>query len=59
MFGTAALSTAAYIMAATRYFYVNFNEGYKIELYTTLALYSVSFFILAALLWVVVTPDRR
>jgi hypothetical protein len=53
LFGTAALSTAAYIGAATRYFFVYFNEGYKIELYTTLILYSASFFILASLLWIV------
>lgn len=53
LFGTAALCTAAYIMAATRYFYVYFNEGYKIELYSTLGLYSAGFFVLAALLWVV------
>jgi hypothetical protein len=59
MFGAAALSTACYVLAATRYFYVYFNEGYKIELYSTLMLYSVSFFVLAALLWVVMTPDRR
>lgn len=59
IFGTAALTTAAYVVASTRYFYVYFNEGYKLELYTTLAFYSASFFILAAILWIVVTPDRQ
>lgn len=54
LFGTAALCTAAYVMAATRYFYVYFNEGYKIELYSTLGLYSAGFFVLAGLLWVVI-----
>jgi len=54
IFGTAALCTASYVLAATRYFYVYFNEGYKVELYTTLGLYSAGFFILAALLWVAV-----
>lgn len=53
IFGTAAFSTVAYVLAATRYFYVYFNEGLKIELYTTLALYSASFFILAGLLWII------
>ena len=54
IYSVAALSTAVYVMAATRYFYVYFNEGYKIELYSTLFLYSASFFILAAILAVVV-----
>jgi hypothetical protein len=58
IFGTAILSTAAYVLAATRYFYVYFNEGTKAELYTTVGLYCASFFILAAVLWVVVTPDK-
>jgi hypothetical protein len=54
IYGTAALSTATYILTATRYFYVYFNEGYKVELYTTLMFYSGGFFILAALCWLVV-----
>lgn len=58
LFGTAALCTAAYVMAATRYFYVYFNEGYKIELYSTLGLYSAGFFVLAAALWIVVRSRK-
>ncbi len=53
VFGTAALSTAAYTLACTRYFFVNFNEGYKAELYITLAFSSLLFFVLAASLYVV------
>lgn len=52
IFGTAALATASYVMAATRYFYVYFNEGYRIELYSTLGFYSACFFVVAAVLWV-------
>lgn len=59
LFGTAALCTAAYVMAATRYFYVYFNEGYKIELYSTLGLYSAGFFVLAGLLWIVVRNRKQ
>ncbi len=59
IFSIAALSTALYVMAATRYFYVYFNEGYKIELYSTLFLYSASFFILAALLAVTVRRSNK
>lgn len=60
IFGTAALSVATYVMAATRYFYVYFNEGYKVELYSTLIFYSLGFFVLASILWVAVsTPSNR
>ena len=50
VFATAALATAAYTFMAVRYFVVNFNEGYKIELYATLAFYSALFFVVAGLL---------
>ncbi|MEO5627784.1 MAG: hypothetical protein ABIQ89_02750 [Candidatus Saccharimonadales bacterium] len=59
IFGTAALCTAAYIMTATRYFYIYFNEGYKIELYSTIGLYSAGFFILATMLWISVSAASR
>lgn len=58
IYAVAALSTAAYVVAATRYFYVYFNEGYKIELYSTLFLYSCMFFVLAAILAVLIKPTR-
>src|SRR5690606_18306207 len=54
IYGTAALCTTVYVAACTRYFYVNFNEGYRLELYTVLGLYSAGFFALAALIWTVV-----
>ncbi len=54
LFATAALCTAAYWFACVRYFVLNFNQGYKLELYTTLSFYSAGFFLLAALLWIVV-----
>ncbi len=54
IFMTAALSTAAYSLAAVRYFVVNFNEGYKAELYTEVGFYCACFFLLAAVLSVLV-----
>lgn len=51
---TAAVCTAAYSGAAVAYFVLNFNEGYKTELYSEVAFYCFSFFVLAALLAVVV-----
>lgn len=59
VFSVATLSTALYVMAATRYFYVYFNEGYKIELYSTLFIYSASFFILAAILAVTIPSSSK
>ncbi len=59
IFATAAICTAAYSLAAVRYFVVNFNEGLNIELYETIAFYSALFFVLAAIIWIVLTPDRQ
>lgn len=56
LFATAALCAAAYNLTVVRYFVVNFNEAITVQLYGTAALYSAVFFVLAALLWVVLTP---
>lgn len=58
IFATAALSLAAYSFAAVRYFALNPSEGYKVELYGDLTFYSAIFFILAALLWVVISRSK-
>lgn len=50
VFSVAALSTAAYITATVSYFVMNFNEGYKTELYSEVGFYCAAFFALAALL---------
>jgi hypothetical protein len=52
------VSAGAYVLAATRYFYVFFNEGYKAELYTTLALYGGAFLVLAFLLHIAIGPKE-
>lgn len=54
LFLTAALSTAAYSLAAVKYFVDFFNEGYKAELYIEVGFYCAVFFILAAVLSVVI-----
>ncbi len=51
---TAALSAAAYIIAAVTYFTLNFNEGYKAELYGEVGFYCAMFFVFAGLLSVLV-----
>ncbi len=54
LFLTAIVSTAAYVLAAMKYFADFFNEGYKAELYIEVGFYSASFFILAAIMSVFV-----
>lgn len=56
VFAVGALCLAAYAMACIRYFVVHFNESIRIQLYGTIALYGAVFFLIAALLWIVLTP---
>lgn len=51
---TAALSAGAYIVTAVAYFTLNFNEGYKTELYGEVGFYAAMFFVVAILLSVLV-----
>jgi hypothetical protein len=59
LFATAALCVAAYTSTAIAYFVLNFNEGYKIELYGEVGFYSAIFFILAGLLWIVIRSSNN
>ncbi len=56
---TAALCVAAYTSTALGYFVLNFNEGYKIELYGEVGFYSIGLFIVAFLLWAAIRPARK
>ncbi len=58
LFATAALCTAAYFFASTKYFFDYFNEGYKAELYGVLFLYSACFFVVAAILWAIIRYQK-
>lgn len=51
LFGTALISIAAYTTTAVMYFVLNFNEGYKVELYGEIGFYSIMFLLVANLLW--------
>ncbi len=59
LFATATICAASYIATAYAYFVLNFNEGYKIELYGEVGFYTAIFFVLASLLWVVVRSKRH
>jgi hypothetical protein len=54
IFTTAIISAASYIATAVSYFVLNFNEGYKVELYGEVFFYSACFILLGGLLSVVV-----
>ena len=54
LFATASISVGVYSYAAIRYFGEHPSEGYKVEMYGDLLFYGASFFVLAALLWVLV-----
>jgi hypothetical protein len=51
---TAGLSVLAYAVSAVAYFVLNFNEGFKIELYAEVGQYSLFMLILAGLLSAVI-----
>ena len=56
---TALLCIAAYIGTTISYFVLNFNEGYKIELYGEIGFYCAIFIVIAMLLWAIVRPKRH
>lgn len=58
IFTATALSIAAYTTATISYFVLNFNEGYKIELYGEVGFYSVFMLLLAELMWSIVRKKR-
>ncbi len=50
LYATAILSAAAYSLTAVSYFVLNFNEGYKVELYGEVGFYSLIMLLSAGLL---------
>lgn len=54
LFLTATLCTAAYSLAAVKYFVDFFNEGYKAELYIEVGFYCAVFFIIAGILSIII-----
>ena len=57
---TATLCAAGYSIAAVRYFYQHYGESFRVELYGEIGLYSAVFFILAALVLILIKPaDSR
>jgi hypothetical protein len=55
----ASLSTAAYAFSSVKYFVDFFNEGYKVQLYSTIGFYSATFFVIALLLVAVIKQKTK
>lgn len=51
---TAILSVVAYMVTAIAYFVLNFNEGYKIELYGEIGFYSALILAFGSMVWALV-----
>lgn len=49
---TASVSAAAYSIASVRYFFQNYGQGYRVELYGEIAFYSAMFFVIAVLMMI-------
>lgn len=58
LFATAIFCIAAYSLTAVSYFVLNFNEGYKVELYGEVGFYSLVFLITAGLIAAVLHPRK-
>jgi Na+-transporting methylmalonyl-CoA/oxaloacetate decarboxylase beta subunit len=58
LFATATLCAAAYSLTTVKYFVDFFNEGYKVQLYATIGFYAAMFFVLAALLNILVSTAK-
>jgi predicted neutral ceramidase superfamily lipid hydrolase len=50
LLATASFSAAAYSLATVRYFYDNYGQGLRVELYGEIFFYSVLFFVVAGML---------
>lgn len=58
VYATTALCVAAYTLACVSYFVLNFNEGYRVELYGEIGFYSVALFLCSALVATLLPKNR-
>lgn len=52
LLATTTVSAAAYSIASVRYFYENYGQGLRVELYGEIVFHTLFFFVLAGLLMV-------
>lgn len=58
LFATATLCASTYVLSCIRYQFLHPGESYKVELYAELFLYGAVFFIMAALLYIVIRSKK-
>ncbi len=58
LYATAIFASIAYVATTVAYFVLNFNEGYKIELYGEVLFYAATIIIYAAIIWSLIRPKR-
>lgn len=59
LLATTTLCAAAYSTVSVRYFFQNYGESYRVELYGTVGFYCALFFVLAGLLAVIIVPRNE
>ena len=59
LFAVTAICAAAYSTTSVRYFFQNYGQAYRIELWGTVGFYSALFFILALLLMIIIAPTSE
>lgn len=52
LLATTSISAAVYSISCVRYFFENYGQGYRIELYGEIVFYSAFFFVIAVLLMI-------
>jgi hypothetical protein len=55
---TGLLSVVAYLATCIAYFVLNFNEGYKVELYSEIGFYSAVLLVISGMLWALVRTNK-
>jgi hypothetical protein len=58
LIATSLVCIAAYTLSAIAYFVLNFNEGYKLELYGEIGFYSGMLLFVSLALWLIVRPNQ-
>ena len=58
LIATSLVCIAAYTLSSIAYFVLNFNEGYKLELYGEIGFYSGMLLFVSLALWLIVRPNQ-
>lgn len=59
LFAVTAICAVAYSTTSVRYFFQNYGQAYRVELWGTVGLYSALFFVLALTLMIIIAPTSE